>query len=349
MKKAFAAIAMAACACAVFALPKVAVLNPTLDTTISGDIASPIVDKVQEVLVKSKKYSILDRASRDVVWQERNFQLSSGEIDQKEIKNIGKGLGADLVVVIKVKKIGSLYSMSTTLIDVETLEVMAQSSAESKESIESLLTLASQCGSELADMEYETVADSGTTPVAKRSVQEINQITNEVRNLLEDKAFLKADGQKAIAAKVGAIASVDRYNLFENYKKDSSRAVIAMLLNSVPLLPIGSFFQGDIGGGFGLLGLELGSTVLFVYATVDFVGTESAGSALLMTGSILLFLGVYTFGYIQPYIYNDGYNTKLARALNVSARATPVDLGIRLASGGGTEHRIGLSLVSLGY
>lgn len=349
MKKALAAILMAVCACAAFALPKVAVLNPTLDKTISGDIASPIVDKVQEVLLKSKKYSVLDRASRDAVWEERNFQLSSGEIDQKEIKNIGQGLGADLVVVVKVKKIGTLFTMSTTLINVETLEVLAQSSAESKESIESLLTLASECGSELADMEYAQEPAAGTAPVAKKSVQELNEITVEVRNLLEDRVFLNADGQRTIASKVGAIAAVDRYNLFDNYRKDTSVAVLAMFLNAIPYIPVGSFIQGDLGGGFTLMGVELGATALFVYEAVDFADTDSGLSLALSVSSGLVLFVAYVYGYIQPYVFNAGYNNKLSRALNVSARAEPVDLGDGLASGGDSRRRIGLSLVSFGY
>jgi TolB-like protein len=94
----FAFISMAAL---MAAAPKVAVLNPTMEKGIAETVSGPIVDKILEELLKSRKFNILDRASRDVIWQERNFQLSSGEIKQSEIKEVGKGLGADYVVIVK--------------------------------------------------------------------------------------------------------------------------------------------------------------------------------------------------------------------------------------------------------
>jgi hypothetical protein len=355
MRKVAVAILMAICACAAFALPKIAVLAPTLDKSIDVEISSSIVDKVQEVLLKSKKYSIVDRSSRDVIWEERNFQLSSGEIDQSEIKSIGQGLGADFVVVVKVKKVGSLYAMSASVVNVESLEVIGQASAEAKEPIENVLKLASKCGAALADVEYEESGEDGepVTFVSKKDIEGSSQAQAEIRGLLDDKAFLNKAGQSRIAAKLGGIAAVDRYNLFENYKKDTSKAVIAMIVNAAVFVPFGSLFQGDIGGFFGILGMEtLGVAMIVIgIAELDYTDYESSVGALLMTGGVLTIAGTYIYGYVAPYLYNNSYNLKLARALNVTASIVPKDIGVRIvaAPGGNKTPKISATLVSFRY
>jgi hypothetical protein len=357
MRKVAIVLSMAVCAFVAFALPKIAVLTPTLDKSINAEISSSIVDKVQEVLLKSKKYSIVDRSSRDVIWEERNFQLSSGEIDQKEIKSIGQGLGADFVVVIKVKKVGSLYAMSTSVVNVESLEVIGQASAEAKEPIENVLKLASKCGAALADVEYEESGEDGepVTFVSKKDIEGSSQAQAEVRGLLEDKAFLNKAGQSRIASRIGGMAAVDRYNLFENYKKDTSKAVIAMVVNAAVFLPLGSLFQGDVGGFFGILGIDFIGVGMLVGGGIimadSYDDAEYTGGALLLTGGFLTFMGAYVYGYVAPYLYNASYNAKLARALNVTASAVPQDIGVRIvaAPGGNKTPKISATLVSFRY
>jgi hypothetical protein len=354
MRKALLSALMSVFACAAFALPKVAILNPTLDKTMSADIGSAIVDKVQEVLLKSKKYSIVDRNSRDAVWEERNFQLSSGEIDQSQIKSIGQGLGADFVVVVKVKKVGSLYAMSTSMIDVETLEVVGQASAEAKEPIENVLKLSTKCGAALAEMEYEEGGsdEEPVTLVSKQNLAEISQSQADVRRLLEEKSFLTPDGQQKIIAKLGGITAVDRYNMFDNYKKDTPGAVIGMVLNAVLFIPVGSIVQGDLGGFFGILGADAGAALMVVGAVAVMEMEDYETGAVLVLGATLLFTAAYVYGYIAPFVYVADYNKKLARALNVTASIVPKDLGVRLAAapgGGGRISRIEATLVSLNY
>jgi len=150
MRRTLASLILALCALSAAALPKVAVLNPTLAKGVDEEVGSFIVDKILSQLIASRTFNILDRASRDVIWKERNFQLTSGEVDSKQIKEIGKGLGADFVVVVKVVHIGSLYAMSAQMITVESLEVVSVASAEAPDKPENLVALATDCGGQLA-------------------------------------------------------------------------------------------------------------------------------------------------------------------------------------------------------
>jgi hypothetical protein len=161
MKKALIASLLALIAFSAMALPKVAVLNPTLAKGIDEEVGAFIVDKILSQLIASRTFNILDRASRDVIWQERNFQLTSGEIESKQIKEIGKGLGADFIVVVKVIHIGTLYAMSAQMINVESLEVVSVASAEAPDKLENLVSLASECGAQLAGGGRATAASVG--------------------------------------------------------------------------------------------------------------------------------------------------------------------------------------------
>ncbi len=150
MRRIIASFALSICALSAGALPKVAVLNPTLAKGIDEEVGSFIVDKILSQLIASRTFNILDRSSRDVIWKERNFQLTSGEVDSKQIKEIGKGLGADFIVVVKVVHIGTLFAMSAQMINVESLEVVSVASAEAPDKPENLVALATACGEQLA-------------------------------------------------------------------------------------------------------------------------------------------------------------------------------------------------------
>jgi hypothetical protein len=175
MKKAMIALVLALIALSAAALPKVAVLNPTLAKGIDEGTGSFIVDKILSQLIASRTFNILDRASRDVIWQERNFQLTSGEIESKQIKEIGKGLGADFIVVVKIIHIGTLYAMSAQMINVESLEVVSVASAEAPDKLENLVSLASECGAQLAGGGTKAVVSASSAPAAVTTAPKATQ------------------------------------------------------------------------------------------------------------------------------------------------------------------------------
>ncbi len=290
------------------AVPRIAVLNPAMDDGLGNNLAGPITDKILEQLLKSRKFNILDRASRDLIWEERNFQLSSGEIRQSEIKAVGEGLGADFVVVVKVTRIGSLYSLSATMINVETLEIVAQSSAEADEPVENLLGLASYCGEEIA----ASYGGEPLKPAAERRAlserEESIAARTEIRAMLQKRMFLKKDGQAAISAKVGALIELDRTGLYHEFKKDR----IGGLLGWVNVFPfaLGSLFQGDFTG-FMLWGgcQAIGAVAIIGSASSDSDEAIPAGAVLYAVGWIA--------SWFRPGDYVRVWNKKLAKSLNV--------------------------------
>lgn len=357
MRKALIIAAMAFCACAAVAVPKIAVLTPTMDKSVDPDIGSAIVDKILEQLLRSRKFNIVDRSSRDVVWEERNFQLSSGEIDQKEIKNIGKGLGADYVVVVKVKKVGTLFSMSVTMIDVETLEVVATATAESKASVENLLELAAKCGAQIVEEDYESggIADKFVEDEEEEAEDvavkggsgsqdaDYYQLKNDVRSMLRQKVYMKSAGQARIAQKAGALDLRDRHSLYDEFSKGTALSVVGMFLNMVPFVKVGSFLQGDVSGALNLGVWEAISFIVMMVAASDEVDSLD-----LFTIGTLSYTFFYVFSWFQPYIYQAGHNKNLSKSLNVVALGPSPRPEVRMAEGGG-KAGIRATLVSFRY
>jgi TolB-like protein len=325
MKRIAIIFAFVSIAALMAAAPKVAVLNPTMEKG-SESASGPIVDKILEELLKSRKFNILDRASRDVIWQERNFQLSSGEIKQSEIKEVGKGLGADYVVIVKVTRVGTLLSMSTTMINVETLEVIGQSSSEAKDSIENLLKLASYCGEKIADNFDGKASPGNSVATVEPDVTvepdlpsgDVSQVKNDVRAMLKAKIFMKPVGRTSIMAKADVLPDIDRSGLYQEFKKGMADSLLGFLLNFLPVFKVGSLVQGDING-FLLYGLWEGVGIgMMIDGAVVMDDDYDTGTAELGAGAIVLAAG-YVLGLIQPFSYISGWNKNLSRSLNIMA------------------------------
>ena len=73
-------------------------------------------------LVNNPQYIVVERAQIHKAITEQKFQ-KTGLIDDKSAVEIGKILGADLIIVGSVVKIGNTYTINSRLIDVKTGEV----------------------------------------------------------------------------------------------------------------------------------------------------------------------------------------------------------------------------------
>jgi hypothetical protein len=144
------ALVFLACALPLAALPQLAVLNVVLSPGIDPTVGGIITGKIEEPIVASGRYEVLDRSNVDQVLTEKEFQLSSGLVKPEEVRMAGEYLGADLVVAGTVSRVGQTYALSAKMIDVATGKVVAQASAEKEGKIDVLLPLARQVGEQLA-------------------------------------------------------------------------------------------------------------------------------------------------------------------------------------------------------
>lgn len=144
----FALIACAA-AGALWAQPKVAVLDAVVPAKMDQSVVEPVTEKIIERLVVSGRYTVLDRSNISQVLKEREFQVS-GLVSDEEITEAGKYLGADFVVVVKVQQVTDTFFLSSKMIAVKTGVIANQASKEGEGKLSVLIRLAEQVGDVLA-------------------------------------------------------------------------------------------------------------------------------------------------------------------------------------------------------
>jgi TolB-like protein len=84
-------------------------------------IGKAVSEIMRTALVSNQNFRVVERAQINKALSEQKFQ-KSGIIDDKSAVEIGKVLGADLIIVGSVVKIGNSYTINSRLIDVKTGE-----------------------------------------------------------------------------------------------------------------------------------------------------------------------------------------------------------------------------------
>jgi TolB-like protein len=129
--------------------PKIAVLDATIPKGFDASVIVPITENIMEELVKSKKYTVLDRNNITAIFKERDFQLS-GEVTDTDITKAGKMLGADFVVVSKMQQVGDSYFLTAKMINVTSSVIAGQASCTRNGVLTILLDMAHLVGWSLA-------------------------------------------------------------------------------------------------------------------------------------------------------------------------------------------------------
>jgi TolB-like protein len=154
---------------ALSALPKVAVLDAVLAQGMDPNISIGVTEKISEELVKSGKYTVLDRTTVGESLKEIEFQMSGLVSDadiQKAGKELNSRLGANYVVVARVSLIERTYFISAKLIDILTGQITAQASNQAEGGAAITFQIAQAVGQKLATGSTETAAVTPETQIA---------------------------------------------------------------------------------------------------------------------------------------------------------------------------------------
>jgi len=95
---------------------KIAVLNFSSDWV---KLSSYVIDELNNAIVRNGSLTVVERQKLDVVRQEQKFQMT-GEVSDESAQNIGKLVGAQLVLSGSFVVIGNTYRFRTRVISVET-------------------------------------------------------------------------------------------------------------------------------------------------------------------------------------------------------------------------------------
>ena len=83
------------------------------------NIGRGVTEIVRTELIKTGKYEVVERALLNKIIEEQRFQLSD-LVDPSKAVELGKMLGADLILTGSVVKIGTSYTINARFIDVKT-------------------------------------------------------------------------------------------------------------------------------------------------------------------------------------------------------------------------------------
>jgi len=137
-------------------ISKIAVLDASLGDGVHPNASAIVADTINEQFVKSGDFIAIDRAYISNIQDEKNFQLS-GDVNSDDIKELGITFGAEYLCIANVSQLGSTYTVSARLIEVETAQVVLQESARRQGQIDVLFVVAEEVGSKLVGKELVRV------------------------------------------------------------------------------------------------------------------------------------------------------------------------------------------------
>ncbi len=102
---------------------KIAIFNPT--GNVNDGVKTVVREELSSIVVGSKKYTVLERALIDKVLEESKFQMS-GQVDDSQVGELGKKMGADYVCIASITPMGNNFYVSIKLVSVTTARVEKQ-------------------------------------------------------------------------------------------------------------------------------------------------------------------------------------------------------------------------------
>ncbi|MDR1553985.1 MAG: CsgG/HfaB family protein [Prevotellaceae bacterium] len=146
---------------------KVAVFDPAGDVTSS--IKEIVREEISSVIVNTGGYTVLERALINKVLEENKMQ-QSGLVDDTQISEIGKRMGANYVLVTSVTSLGTNYYVSVKMIEVLTAKIEKQKTARTTHGANDLIDVAQKMVKDM--LGTITVAETKPT-VTEKPVQAI--------------------------------------------------------------------------------------------------------------------------------------------------------------------------------
>ena len=99
-----------------------------------------LTGRLSTELVKLGSFTVVERAQMEEVLKEQGLQQSGCTTSECAVE-VGALLGVDKMITGSIGRIGTLYTLSARIIDVETGEILKQVSLDVSGTIETVLTL----------------------------------------------------------------------------------------------------------------------------------------------------------------------------------------------------------------
>ncbi|MDR0414158.1 MAG: CsgG/HfaB family protein [Prevotellaceae bacterium] len=241
---------------------KVAVFDPA--GSVSASTKEIIREEISNVIVNTRGYSVLERQLINKVLEENKFQMG-GLVDNSQIGEIGKKMGANAVFVTSVTPTGGNLYISFKMIDVQTARIEMQKTGKTTRGESDIDVVVQRVVGEMLGRvnttSYKDVQPARTAPATSRNTSSGGLLANGMKVYYKGR-LLNSNEVKSM------MENTDALRIYEN---GLSRGLIGAI-----------FVGAGIGFSVGALGLlaEEGDYSLI-----------SAGAILVGTGIVFRVLG----------------------------------------------------------
>lgn len=119
---------------------KVAVFDPVGD--VSNNLKTIIREELSNAVVNTLGFTVLERELINKVLAENEFQMT-GHVDDGQIGELGKKMGANYVCYASISSVGGNYYISCKLVDVITAKIERQNTGITQSGLDDLFTVVS--------------------------------------------------------------------------------------------------------------------------------------------------------------------------------------------------------------
>jgi hypothetical protein len=264
---------------------KVAVFDP------AGEVASNtkaiIREEISNVIVNTPGYAVLERALINKVLEENKFQMS-GEVDDLQIGEIGKKMGANYVFVASINPFenNNLY-LSFKMIDVQTARIEKQKTGKTTKGMNDIDVIVQRIVKEMfVDIAVSDKNNKTTTQPVEQTVTPPVDIQpfNNTNFLITDGGRVFDKGQKLDRNEVrGLLANTDALRIYN--KGVSNRKTGNWLIwSGIILAAAGCTLEYLEGGyeyeGMGIISAGIGASFVGGGVIYKIVGNSNIKKAI---------------------------------------------------------------------
>ena len=194
---------------------KVAVFDPA--GNVESHLKEIVREEISSIIVNTGGYTVLERQLIEKVLEENKFQ-TGGLVDDSQISEIGKRMGANMVFVTNITPMGNNYYVSCKMIDVMTARIDKQKTAQTQRGSTDLMPVVQKLVGEMFVNEPKPAAPPQQ---ASRTVVETAPVQSFAGMLTADGRKVYQNGRKLSKFEVrGLMVNTDALRL---YNKGISR------------------------------------------------------------------------------------------------------------------------------
>ena len=162
---------------------KVAVFDPVGE--VEGTILQIVREEISSVLVNSKNYTVLERQLINKVLEENKFQ-GEGMVDESQISEIGKIMGADYVFISMITPLKDNYYLSCKMIEVATARIEKQFTGTTKSGIDDITQSTQYVVKHLLGENITQQTESNTTDKSIKPISSSKKTQQKPSNSKQD-------------------------------------------------------------------------------------------------------------------------------------------------------------------